>query len=225
MTSNRSQAAGGTKSAYPPEPFDWFIEDGWCWDLLFQHETFDGEIIDPCCGEGTAVARAMAAGYDACGSDIVDRRPFVADFTFAQLDFLGSEWSCRSGIIDNICFNPPYSYEPGIGARCIERALHVARRKVAALLPTKFLASQERYPLFTGTPLKHVYWFSSRPSMPPGSLLRAGKIKRGGGKVDYCCMVWERGFQGESTNRFLIRPEHLENQRRKAVKAAKKEAA
>ena len=220
MVVNRSQAAGGTKSGYPPEPYDWFIEDGWCWDLLFEQERFRGEIVDPCCGEGTVIARAMAAGYDSSGADLHDRRPFVADFRFRQLDFFGPRWDAPR-CVDNVCFNPPYSYEKGMGARCIERALHVARRKVAALVPTKFLASQERYSLFTGTPLKHVYWFSSRPSVPPGSLLRSGAVKRGGGKVDYCCMVWEWGFVGESSNRFLIRPQHLEKQR---AKRAEKEA-
>lgn len=218
----RSDAAGGEKSEYPAEPHDWYIEDAWCWDLLFAQEAFKGEIVDPCCGEGTAVARALAAGYDACGSDIVDRRPFVADFTFALLDFLGPEWACRAGIIDNVCFNPPYSYETAIGVRCIQRALHVARYKVAALLPTKFLASQERYLLFTGSPLARIYWFSSRPSMPPGSRLRSGETKRGGGKVDYCCMVWEHGHTGASTNHFLIQPAHLAKQlkKRQAKEAA-----
>ncbi len=204
----RSAAAGGVKSDYEAEPQDWYVEDGWCWDLLFAQETFQGEIVDPCCGEGTVPARAIAAGYEASGSDLVDRRPFVVDFPFKRLDILGAEWD-RSGVVDNVCFNPPYSYEKGIGKRCIERALQIARRKVAALVPTKFVASQDRYFLFTRTPLRRIYWFSSRPSMPPGSLLRSGAVERGGGKVDYCCMVWEHGFDGESTNRFLILPEHL----------------
>lgn len=217
MTGARNQAAGGTKSDYEAEPFDWYVEDGWCWDLLFEQESFEGEIVDPCCGEGTVLARALAAGYRVLGSDIVDRRPFVAEFPFARLDFLGKEWDCRPQV-DNVCFNPPYSYEKGIAARCISRALQVSHRKVAALLPTKFVASQDRYPLFTGTPLARIYWFSSRPSMPPGSLLRAGKVQRGGGKVDYCCMVWEHGHTAPSTNQFLILPSHLQRlQRRKGV--------
>jgi SAM-dependent methyltransferase len=222
MAKNRTQAAGGTKSEYAAEPFDWFIEDVWCWDLLFEQETFKGAIFDPCCGEGTALARALAAGYEAFGSDLHDRRPFVADFPFQKLDFLGEEWNCRPGTVDNICFNPPYSYVPGIGVRCIQRALQVTKHKVAALLPTKFMASQERYLLFTGTPLKRIYWYSSRPSMPPGSVLRAGKIERGGGKVDYCCMVWDRDHDGPSTNHFLILPQHLEKQ---LAKRQTKEAA
>ena len=211
----RSDAAGGAKSKYPAEPQDWYVEDAWCWDLLFEKEIFKSEIVDPCCGEGTAVARALAAGYEACGSDIVERRPFVVDFTFRRLDLFGDEWGRRGGVVDNIGFNPPYSYESGIGARRIERALFLARYKVAALVPTKFLASQERFLLFTRTPLARIYWFSSRPSMPPGSKLRSGETRRGGGKVDYCCMVWERGHEGASTNHFLIQPQHLAKQLKK----------
>ncbi|MCF8534397.1 MAG: hypothetical protein K9G48_15425 [Reyranella sp.] len=214
----RSHAAGGAKSDYPAEPFDWYVEDGWCTDLLLQKEHFIGEIVDPACGMGTIPARAIAAGYDTSASDLVDR-PRIADIPFKTLDFLGEEWATED-TVDNIACNPPFSYQKGIAAAFIRRALHVARRKVAVLLPNKFLSSQDRYLLFTQTPLRKVYYLMSRPSMPPGSLLVSGKVKRGGGKVDYCWLVFDHAHRGPATTDFLILPAHLAKQLKKQQEAA-----
>jgi hypothetical protein len=221
MATARNQAAGGAKSGYTPEPFDWFIEEEWAVDLLLECETFKGEIVDPACGQGTIPACAMRNGYRVSGSDLVDR-PRIAEFPFRKLDFLGEEWNGHR-VVDNVFFNPPFSYEKNIAERMIRRALRVSRRKVAAFLPNKFNSSQGRYALFTGTPLARIYWFCSRPSMPPGSLLTAGKITAGGGKVDYCVMVWDWEHAGPSTNHYLIHPEDLDREIKKQAK--KKEAA
>lgn len=211
---------GGEKSKYPPEPFDWYVEEGWAVDLLLQAERFEGEIVDPCCGMGMIPSIALRHGLIASGSDIVDR-PRLAEFPFRRLDFFGAEWDPPTEV-DNIAFNPPYSYEIGIAERCIRRALGVARRKVAALLPNKFNSSIGRYPLFTETPLKTIHWLCSRPSMPPGSVLVRGAVEFGGGIPDYAWFVWDHAHMGPSTNSYLILPQDLAVLRRKL---AKKEAA
>lgn len=210
------EALGAEKNAtagYAPEPYDWYVEQGWCSDLFFQAESFVGEIVDPACGMGTIVMRAIAAGYIASGTDLIHRQQ-LGDYPFDTFDFLGERWSTAE--VDNIVCNPPYSYETGIAERFIRRALDVTRRKVAMLLPTKFNSSNGRHALFTGTPLVRIHTLCSRPSMPPGSLLTTGKIKPKGGKVDYAWFVWERGHVGAPTNHYLILPEKLDAQRRRA---------
>lgn len=213
------QAALGEEKAatvgYPPEPYDWYVENAWCADLLFAAEPFVGDIVDPACGIGTIVMRAIAAGHSANGCDLIYRQQ-LGDYAFDVIDFLGERWAPPKASVANIVCNPPYSYEKGIAERFIRRALEVTHRKVAMLLPTKFNSSNGRHALFTGTPLARIHTLCTRPSMPPGSLLTAGKIKQKGGKVDYAWFVWEHGHRGAPTNHYLILPAKLEAQRRRA---------
>jgi hypothetical protein len=46
------------------------------------------------------------------------------------------------------------------------------------------------------TPLARVWLLTPRPSMPAGQyVLDGGKV--GGGKQDFCWLVWEHGYQGK----------------------------
>lgn len=212
---------GGEKSKYPPEPFDWYVEEQFAVDLLLEAERFEGEIVDPCCGMGMIPSTAMRHGYQVRGFDLVDRLR-LADFPFEDRDLLDPALWESVPRFDNTVFNPPYSYEKGIAERCIRRALEMTRRKVAALLPNKFNSSIGRYPLFTETPLARIHWLCSRPSMPPGSALISGAVEFGGGIPDYAWFVWDRAHLGPSTNNYLILPQDLAVLRKKLVK---KEAA
>jgi len=193
---------------YTPEPLDFYCEEQWVTDLLFDAEEFKGNIVDPCCGRGMILKAAMERGFDVRGFDIANRRDvLVADFPFEIMGFLDERHPV--GECDNIIMNPPYSYQKGIAEVFIRYALTVAKRKVAALLPNKFKSSNGRYDLFKNTCHSRTHWLMSRPSMPPGSLLTTGKIEATGGKVDYAWFIWERGFTGAATDNYLIRPERL----------------
>jgi hypothetical protein len=48
--------------------------------------------------------------------------------------------------------------------------------------------------------------------MPPGELFLAGKVKRGGGKLDYCWIVWHRGHNGKSECEWLKREKPIDRQ-------------
>jgi len=54
------------------------------------------------------------------------------------------------------------------------------------------------------TPLQRIWLLTPRPSMPPGQhILDGGKV--GGGKSDYCWLVWEHGYSGLPEIRWLHR--------------------
>ncbi len=55
-----------------------------------------------------------------------------------------------------------------------------------------------------GTPLARVWLMTPRPSMPPGHTITAGE-KPGGGKVDFCWLVWTKGRIGPADLRWLRR--------------------
>ncbi len=55
-----------------------------------------------------------------------------------------------------------------------------------------------------GTPLARVWLMTPRPSMPPGHVITRGE-KPGGGKVDFCWLVWTRGRTAPAEMRWLRR--------------------
>lgn len=113
----------------------------------------------------------------------------------------------RDGIVDNLVFNPPYRREKGadkdLAWLFVEKALRIARHKVAVLhrLAWGFEGMGDRRrpsrsAWLETKPLARVWSFPWRVNIPPGRLLRAGKVKRGGGSMPYAWFVFEKGWQG-----------------------------
>jgi hypothetical protein len=165
---------GERHSEFDRDGDDWYVEPEWCVEILKPRVPFIGKIHDPCCGMGT-IPKVLCG----TGSDIVDR-----GYGYPQRDFLSDET-----VYDNIVTNPPY----GIAQQIIEHALKTTKRRVAALVQVKFLASQKRHRLFTRDETERVIMLSRRPSMPPGRLLlEHGEEIRGNGSLDFCWVIWDR---------------------------------
>src|SRR5262249_36416316 len=125
-------------------------------------------------------------------ADIVDR----CNGLYGIQDFFASDRP-----VDNIISNPPF----GVAARFTQHALQIAQSKIALLVQAKFLYSQRRYGLFTGTPVARIYHLSARASMPPGDPLLAGEIKAQGGKLDFAWVIWDHAHKGPPTAHWLLR--------------------
>jgi len=179
-------------SLWAREINDWYVEPEWCSLRLFQEEKFDGYVYDPACGRGTIIISAMKSGLCAAGSDLIDRG---WDTTLTPHDFLESDHRR-----DNIVCNPPF----GIAEKFVERALDLARNKVAMLLPANWVQGDKRSRWLAATPLRRVWFITPRPSMPPGHVLGAGG-KPGNGTTDYAWFVWLRGYDGAPEVRWLRR--------------------
>ena len=172
-----------------------YVEPEWCSRRLFQEEDFEGGVYDPCCGFGRIVISALQAGLKGYGSDIIDRG---WDSTRTPHDFLSSpNTGPDREFHDNIVCNPPFN----IAADFALHALKLARRKVAMVFPTARLNAAH---WLQGAPLVRVWLMTPRPSMPPGHTITAG-LKPGGGKMDFCWLVWEKGFVGTPEIKWLRR--------------------
>lgn len=168
------------------EEHEHYVEPEWVSRRLFEEERFSGSIYDPACGFGTIVRSAVAAGYKATGSDIVDRGGgFVLDF-FRRQD-----------AVDNIVSNPPFD----VAKDFCKQALRLARLKVAFIFPTSRLNAARWLMMM---PLCRVWLLTPRPSMPPGDVIARGE-KPGGGKTDYCWLVFEQQYCGQVTMQWLGR--------------------
>jgi hypothetical protein len=165
-----------------------YVEPAWCSERLLDEEEFLGRIHDPCCGFGTIPEAAQRAGFDATGADLIDRgyeRGRLANFLISPTHH------------DNIICNPPFN----IAQAFAEHALRIARLKVAIIFPTARLNAAH---WLRDTPLQRVWLLTPRPSMPPGHVIAAGE-KPGGGKTDFCWLVFDRGFVGTAEMRWLRR--------------------
>lgn len=167
---------------------DWYVEDSRASAALFRVEEFDGAVWDPSCGRGNIVYSALAAGYEAVGTDIVCRFPVEPVWFCGELNFLTDDLVISA---PNIVMNPPFYRAAGAEA-FIRKALSVCARKVCVFVDVKFLAGADRAKgLFAQFPPTRIWIIHPRVSCPPGEYLEAGG-KAAGGTADWCWIVWDR---------------------------------
>ena len=168
---------------------EWYCEPEWCSARLFQVEQFVGTIADPSCGFGRIVESALAAGLPAFGSDLVNRgyEKLVATGDFFQ----------QKARVANIVSNPPFDVFKAYALH----ALGLATQKVALIWLVRTLPAAR---WLEETPLKAIYFLTPLPSMPPGHVIASGQ-KPGGGKQDFCWLVWDFAHTGPPVTRWLRR--------------------
>ena len=172
-------------------PLFWYWEPDSVTEQLLEAMTFRGPIHDPCCGSGRIPIVARRFGYEATGADIVDR-----GFGVGGIDFFTNS-TPRISLI----FNPPSgrNQDPTLSTKFILHAIEVAE-EVAAIVPVPMQCGLwRRDNLYRLHPPRHVLALSDRPSMPPGGT----DIKAKGGTMDYCWIVWHRGYRGSTAWRAI----------------------
>jgi len=168
---------------------DLYVEPPWCSERLFAVETFPGVIWDPCCGTGTIIRSARAAGLRGCATDISTGWNFLT----ARVPGCGPF---------SVVTNPPY----GIAREIVERALELGAVKVAFLFPTaRVHAAHWLEPL----PVAHQYFLTPRPSVPP---ITAKKV--GGGRVDFSWLILSPQYGGLPTFSWLHRGQRRAHEQR-----------
>jgi hypothetical protein len=173
------------------DKLEWYVEPHWTSERLFQVETFKDSIWDPCCGMGRIPEAANRAGLIGLGTDMV-HRGWHGQKT--SIDFLQSV----APLSENIVCNPPFN----IAGRFMRHAIDLPGvEKVAMIFPTARLNAAH---WIRDTPLARVWLMTPRPSMPPGRTITAGE-KPGGGKMDFCWLVWTKGRIGPADLRWLRR--------------------
>lgn len=166
-----------------------YVEPAWCSARLFAVEKFAGKIQDPSCGFGTIVKAGLEIGLPIFGTDLVDRG-------FPGLVAVKDFFEQRNRVA-NVVSNPPFNiFKP-----YALHALEWATGKVALIWLTRTLAAAR---WLEETPLAAIYYLTPRPSMPPGHVIASG-AKPGGGKQDFCWLVWDHAHTGPPVTRWLRR--------------------
>lgn len=166
---------------------DYYATDPQAVEELLKVESFDKNILEPCCGEGHISKVLEKHGYMVESSDLIDR-----GFGRGGLDYLTiSSWH------GDIITNPPYKH----AKEFVEHSIKIINpgKRVAMLLKIQFLESVKRRELFEENPPKVIYVFSKRTSCA-----RNGDFTNyPSSAVCYCWYIWEKGFKGEPVIRWI----------------------
>lgn len=150
---------------------------------LLRVETFSNEILEPCCGGGYMAEVIKNEGYSVVASDLVDRGYGQGGVDFLTADFPVGKY--------DIITNPPYSNV----AAFINKALEICKKKVAILMPLRYLSSMERFEtLYRDNPPKYVYCYMNRITIAKNGEFE--KYEAGMNLEIYAWYVWERGYCG-----------------------------
>ncbi len=159
---------------------DWYATPPEAVRALVKAEQFEGEIADPCCGDGAIAIELEAAGYAVVSSDLVDR-----GYGVPRVDFLMQYWPSSP----NIVMNPPFK----LAEQFVMKALKLTTGKVAVLARLAFLEGMKRRVIFESTPLARVHVFSRRLTM-----WRGGEAtSKNGSMIAFAWFVWEHGHEGK----------------------------
>lgn len=167
-------------------------------EMLLELETFNKNILEPCCGEGHISKVLEQNGHNVTSYDLVDR-----GYGKTGINFLEYNEHFNGDIITN----PPYS----MAQEFVEHALDIVDDgcKVAMFLKLTFLESTSRRDMFNKYPPKKVYISSSRiPCGKNGDFYerdsegnikvdKNGNPKEISSAVCYAWFVWEKGYKGD----------------------------
>jgi hypothetical protein len=167
---------------------DFYATDPRAIDDLFSEEKFSEFILEPAAGQGHLVYRMKEYGKIVMGRDLIDR-----GHGFDVKDFLKSTEQWDGDIITN----PPFKY----GTEFAYKALGTVKpgNKVAFFVKLLFLETQKRRELFDTHPPKTVYVYSKRI----GCFKGGGEDLSGNTAIAYCWVVWEKGYRGPTTLRWI----------------------
>jgi hypothetical protein len=117
----------------PLVPHSWYWEPVDCIERLFEEVTFTGPIHDPCCGAGRIPITTQKFGYEATGSDLIDR-----GYGVFWVDFF-TDWTPRQTIVCNPPSDKKSRPVPTLRDRIVLHAI-----EVAMIAPVPYLCGQWR---------------------------------------------------------------------------------
>ena len=165
-----------------PRGSDFYPTPAWATEALLEHESFEGEVWEPACGDGAMTEVLRKSGLKVQSSDLYDR-----GFGATGIDFLKARTR-----VDNIVTNPPFS----LAEAFILNALSLARRKTAIFSRLAILESARRYEtVFKNSPPTRILVFSERVTLYPSGIITAGTST-----IAYCWLIWDKADEsGKST--------------------------
>lgn len=155
--------------------------------LLLEREKFNHLILEPCAGLGHISEVLLQHGYDVISTD---KNSY--GYGMGEKDFLKNDdfFDKLKGEVD-IITNPPYH----LAIPIIEKALSLAKHKVAMLFPFWYLIK------FYWYPPRRVYLFTRKIDIAKDGNF---EIYRGKNMKDYAWFVFEKGYKSETNVHYIV---------------------
>lgn len=134
------------------EENDFYSTDPDCVKDLLAVETFNHDLLEPCCGTGNISKALEEAGYNVTSTDLIDR-----GYGIGGIDFFK-----HYQVIDtDVVTNPPYGLATEFMEHCLNHT--VGNHKIALFLKLQTLEGAARFTkVFNQKHLKKVYIYSKR---------------------------------------------------------------
>jgi hypothetical protein len=151
------------------------------------------DILEPMCGQGHLSKRLVELGHNVWSTDLVDRGYGETGVNFFDIESIDPKW--------NILTNPNYKY-------ALETVLHSLNlvadgRYVMMFLKVQFLEGKKRkVQLYDKLPPKYVFVSSERILCALNADFQR-MVKGGGSAVAYGWFVWEKGWKGDTTVKWI----------------------
>ena len=151
------------------------------------------DVFEPMCGQGHLSKRLVELGHNVWSTDLVDRGYGETGVNFFDIESIDPKW--------NILTNPNYKY-------ALEAVLHSLNliadgRYVIMFLKVQFLEGKKRkVRLYDKLPPKYVFVSSERILCALNADFKR-MIKGGGSAVAYGWFVWEKGWKGDTTIKWI----------------------
>ena len=177
-------------SDHEREKDDFYSTDPHALEIFLEKFKLHDHIWEPACGMGHLSKVLKQKGYNVLSSDLIDRG--YGDTGINFLTITGKNYKI------DILTNPPYKY----AQEFVEHALDIIAEGyyVVMFLKIQFLEGQKRAKLFENYPPKYVYVNSKRRIC----YINGDMSKKMSSATCYCWFVWEKGFKGDPTIKFLF---------------------
>lgn len=174
---------------------DYYATDPKALEIFLKKIKQDGlqlhkNIWECACGEGHLSEVLKNNGYEVLSTDLINRGygNGITNFLTFKPNFLYS---------GDILTNPPYRY----AKEFVEKALEDIEEDcyVIMFLKIQFLEGQSRLKLFKKYPPKYIYVNSARQTC----YINGDMSKKMSSATCYCWFMWQKGFSGEPTIRWI----------------------
>lgn len=188
ITNTMRTLASSTFGTEPREENDFYATEPKAVNLLLEKETFNENIWEPCCGQGHISKVLEENNYNVKSTDLIDRGYGEGGVDFLQIT---EKWH------GDIITNPPYKN----AIKFVKHGLDLIDNgnKLAVFLKLQFLEGAERRKFYDLNPPKYIYVASKRLNCAKNGDFE----KYTSSAVAYAWFVWEKGFKGEPTIRWI----------------------
>lgn len=144
---------------------------------LMERIYFSGTIWECACGDGKMSEVLKTYGNHVVSTDLIDRGYYDAT---TGVDFLMENTS-----MDNIVTNPPFN----LAYEFIEQGLRLAKKKLALLLPIRYLTGKKRCELYRKNPPAFIIVIPNKVDF----------VGNGNPVMEFAWFVWDKSIEAIKT--------------------------